>query len=48
MAADLTIDVADEYRENPEDLHAVRQLKAGECVLTEDRQEKNDLQDANV
>ena len=48
MAADLTIDIADESRENPEDQHAVRQLKAGERVLTEVRREKNNLQDANT
>ena len=27
---------------------ANRQLNAGECVLTRVRQEKNDLQDANI
>ena len=48
MAADLTIDVADESGENPEDQHVVRQLKAGERVLTEVRREKNNLQDANT
>ena len=48
MAADLTIDIADESRENPEDQHAVRQLKAGERVLTKVRREKNNLQDANT
>ena len=48
MAADLTIDIADESGENPEDQHAVRQLKAGERVLTEVRREKNNLQDANI
>ena len=48
MAADLTIDIADESRENPEDQHAVQQLKGGECVLTEARREKNNLQDANT
>ena len=48
MAADLTIDIADESRENPEDQHAVRQLKASERVLTEVRREKNNLQDANT
>ena len=40
MAADLTIDIADESGENPEDQHVVRQLKAGERVLTEVRREK--------
>ena len=48
MAADLTIDVVDESRENPDDQHVVRQLKAGERVLTEVRREKNNLQDANI
>ena len=48
MAVDLTIDIADESRENPEDQHVVRQLKAGERVLTEVRREKNNLQDANT
>ena len=48
MAADLTIDIANESRENPEDQHAIRQLKAGERVLTEVRREKNNLQDANT
>ena len=48
MATDLTIDIADESRENPEDQHVVRQLKAGEHVLTEVRREKNNLQDANT
>ena len=48
MPADLTIDIADESRENPEDQHVVRQLKAGERVLTKVRREKNNLQDANT
>ena len=48
MAADLTVDIADDSGENPEDQHAVRQLKAGERVLTEVRREKNNLQDANT
>ena len=33
---------------NPEEQHAVRQLKAGECVLTEVRREKNNLQGTNT
>ena len=33
---------------NPEDQHVVRQLKAGERVLSEVRREKNNLQDANT
>ena len=48
IAADLTIDVADEPGENPEDQHVMRQLEAGKRVLTEVRREKNNLQDANV
>ena len=48
MAADLTIDIVDDSGENPEDQHVVRQLKAGERVLTEVRREKNNLQDANT
>ena len=48
VAADLTIDVEDESGENLEDQHVVRQLKAGERVLTEVRWEKNNLQDANI
>ena len=48
MAADLTIDIADESRENPEDQHVVQQLMAGEHVLTKVRREKNNLQDANT
>ena len=48
MAADLTIDIADESGENPEDQHVVRQLKAGERVLTKVRREKKNLQDANT
>ena len=48
MTADLTTDVADESRENPEDQHVMRQLEAGKRVLTEVRREKNNLQDANI
>ena len=48
MAADLTIDVANESGENPEDQHVVRQLQASERVLTEVRREKNNLQDADI
>ena len=48
MAADLTIDFADESGENPGDQHVMRQLEAGKRVLTEVRREKNNLQDANV
>ena len=48
MAADLTVDIADESGENSKEQHVVRQLKAGERVLTEVRREKNNLQDANT
>ena len=53
MHANLTIDVADDPGVNPEAVpvnveHADRQLNAGECVLTRVRQEKNNLQDANI
>ena len=48
VAADLTIDVADESGENLEDQYVVRQLEAGKRVLTEVRREKNNLQDANI
>ena len=48
MAADLTIDIADDSGENPEDQHVARQLKAGEHVLTKVMREKNNLQDANT
>ena len=53
MHANLTIDVADDSGVNPgavpEDVQrANRQLNAGERVLTGVRQEKNNLQDANI
>ena len=48
MAADLTVDIADDSGENPEDQHVVRQLKAGEHVLTKVMREQNTLQDANT
>ena len=49
----LTENSADNPGENPEivrdsESHLQRQLKAGERVLTQVRQEKNNLQDANV
>ena len=49
----LTEDYADNPEVNPEgirddDSHFKRQLKAGERILTQVRQEKNNLQDANV
>ena len=53
MHASLTIDVVDDPGVNPEAVpvnaeHVDRQLNAGECVLTRVRQEKNNLQDANI
>ena len=53
MYANLTIDSTDDPKMNPEvvrgdEQHAQRQLKAGERVLKQVRQEKNDLQDANI
>ena len=53
MHANLTIDVADDPGVNPEAVpedaqRANRQLNAGERVLTRVRQEKNNLQDANI
>ena len=49
----LTENSADNPGENPEigkdsESHLQRQLKAGERVLTQVRQEKNNLQDANI
>ena len=49
----LTENSADNPGVNPEgvrddDSHLKRQLKAGERILTQIRQEKNNLQDANV
>ena len=53
MHANLTVDVANDPGVNPEAVpedaqHANRQLNAGERVLTRVRQEKNNLQDANI
>ena len=53
MYAHLTIDVAGGSGVNPEAVEADtarddRQRSAGERVLTRVRQEKNDLQDANI
>ena len=53
MHANLTIDVADDSGVNPKAMpedaqRANRQLNAGERVLTRARQEKNNLQDANI
>ena len=49
----LTISSADNPGVNPEfvgdnESHLQRQLKAGERIVTQVRQEKNNLQDANV
>ena len=40
--------IADDTGVNPDKKQLLRQLKAGENVLTRVRQEKNDLQDANT
>ena len=53
MHANLTIDSADDPGVNPAAVavnaaRADRQLNAGECMLTRVRQEKNNLQDANI
>ena len=48
MRANLTNEIADGAGLNPERQHLLRQLKAGEKVLTKVRREKNDLQDANT
>ena len=48
MGANLTNKIANGAGLNPERQHPLRQLKAGEKVLTKVRREKNDLQDANT
>ena len=48
MGANMTNEIADGAGLNPERQHLLRQLKAGEKVLTKVRREKNDLQDANT
>ena len=48
MGVNLTNEIADGAGLNPERQHLLRQLKAGEKVLTKVRREKNDLQDANT
>ena len=48
MGANLTNEIADGAGLNPERQHLLRQLKAGEKVLTKVRREKNNLQDANT
>ena len=48
VGANLTNEIADGAGLNPEKQQLLRQLKAGESVLTKVRREKNDLQDANT
>ena len=48
FCANLTNKIADGAGLNPERQQLLRQLKAGEKVLTKVRREKNDLQDANT
>ena len=48
MGANLTNEIADGAGLSPERQQLLRQLKAGEKVLTKVRWEKNDLQDANT
>ena len=48
MGANLTNGIADGVEFNPDKQHLLRQLKAGESVLTKVRREKNDLQDATT
>ena len=45
---DLTNEIADGAGLSSEMQHLLRQLKAGEKVLTKVRREKNNLQDANI
>ena len=48
MGANLTNGIADDAGFNLDKQHHLRQLKAGESLLTKVRREKNDLQDANT
>ena len=48
MGANLTNEISDGARLNLERQHLLRQLKAGEKVLTKVRRDKNNLQDANT
>ena len=48
VGTNLTNETADGAGLNPEKQQLLRQLKAGESVLTKVRWEKNDLQDANT
>ena len=48
MGANLTNEITDGTGLSPKRQQLLRQLKAGEKVLTKVRREKNDLQDANT
>ena len=48
MGANLTNHIADGAGLDPDKQQLLRQLKAGESMLTRVRREKNDLQDANT
>ena len=48
MGVNLTKEIADGAGLSPDWQQLLRQLKAGEKVLTKVRREKNDLQDANT
>ena len=48
VCANLTNEIADGAGLDPEKQQLLRQLKAGESVLTRVRREKNDLLDANT
>ena len=48
MGANLTNEIADGARVDPDKQQLLRRLKAGESMLTRVRQEKNKLQDANT
>ena len=48
MGANLTNQIADGAGLDPDKQQLLRQLKAGESMLTRVRREKNDLQDANT
>ena len=48
VGANLTNQIADGAGLDPDKQQLLRQLKAGESMLTRVRREKNDLQDANT
>ena len=48
MGVNLTNHIADGAGLDPDKQQLLRQLKAGESMLTRVRREKNDLQDANT